>query len=385
MREDEAGVGSPVWASLSSRGGRSDNQDRCGDAAAPGGHLFVVADGLGGHAAGAVAAEACVSATLAAAGSGISLEPERLRGLFDAAHYAVQDAQRRDPATLGCRTTSVVLALANGSALWGHVGDTRLYHLRGGRVISQTLDHSVPQALVQTGAIQASEIRRHPDRNRLLRSLGGEGEIDPTLLETPIALEAGDAFLLCSDGLWEHVTEPEMEDTLRGAADPAAWLKRLEALVLRAARGSFDNYSATAVFLGAAGGARTASRGDRLWVLLLALLAALLLGLGLARCLRPPQAAWCSGRFLRIPCRSPRARPRWVAGTPGRRPAPGYTSRPPTPAARGGAEAQRWRRASTRSGRARESGITRSSPSSAPGASGSPTRPGTTGSRPTWP
>lgn len=335
MREDEAGVGSPVWASLSSRGGRSDNQDRCGDAAAPGGHLFVVADGLGGHAAGAVAAEACVSATLAAAGSGISLEPERLRGLFDAAHYAVQDAQRRDPATLGCRTTSVVLALANGSALWGHVGDTRLYHLRGGRVISQTLDHSVPQALVQTGAIQASEIRRHPDRNRLLRSLGGEGEVDPTLLEKPIALEAGDAFLLCSDGLWEHVTEPQMEDTLRGAADPAAWLKRLEALVLRAARGSFDNYSATAVFLGAAGGARTASRGDRLWVLLLALLAALLLGLGLARCLRPPQAGLVFGSLPAHPLPVAESTAQVGGGPPGSPPGPRLHFTPADPRSAG--------------------------------------------------
>jgi serine/threonine protein phosphatase PrpC len=287
MREGGAGVGVPTWASLSSRGGRSDNQDRCGDTAAPGGHLFVVADGLGGHAAGAVAAEAAVSATLAAARSGIALEPERLRGLFDVAHHAVQEAQRRDPATLGCRTTEVVLALSDGRALWGHVGDTRLYHLRGGRVVSQTLDHSVPQALVQTGAISASEIRRHPDRNRLLRSLGGEGEIAPTLLDGPVALEQGDAFLLCSDGLWEHVTEPEMEESLCGAQDPATWLRRLEERVLRAARGAFDNYSATAVFLGAAGGARRAPRGSRLARVALAALAALVLAIALGRCLEP--------------------------------------------------------------------------------------------------
>jgi serine/threonine protein phosphatase PrpC len=199
----------------------------------------------------------------------------------------VQEAQRRDPAAAGCRTTSVVLMVSGDRALWGHVGDTRLYHLRGGRIVAQTLDHSVPQALVQTGAIQASEIRRHPDRNRLLRSLGGEEDVAPALLDAPLTLESGDAFLLCSDGLWEHVTETEMEALLRGAGDPDTWLKRLEARVLGVARGAFDNYSATAVFVGRAGGAPSRA-GKRLLRLALILLAVLCVGLALQRCLREP-------------------------------------------------------------------------------------------------
>jgi serine/threonine protein phosphatase PrpC len=286
MREDEVAVGAPLWASLSSRGGRADNQDRCGEGPLPDGRVFVVADGLGGHAGGAVAAEACVTATLTAARDA-AFAPEALRAVFDAAHRAVQEAQRRDPAAAGCRTTSVVLMVSGDRALWGHVGDTRLYHLRGGRIVFQTLDHSVPQALVQTGAIQASEIRRHPDRNRLLRSLGGEEEVAPALLDAPVKLESGDAFLLCSDGLWEHVTEAEMEDLLRGAGDPDRWLKRLEARVLGVARGAFDNYSGTAVFVGRAGGAPSRV-GKRLLRLALILLAVLCLGLALQRCLQGP-------------------------------------------------------------------------------------------------
>lgn len=288
MREEEAAVGAPFWASLSSRGGRADNQDRCGEGPLPGGRVFVVADGLGGHAGGAVAAEACVGAVLAASRTA-AFTPDALRTLFEAAHRAVQDAQRRDPAASGCRTTAVVLMLSEGRALWGHVGDTRLYHLRGGRVVFQTLDHSVPQALVQTGAIEPSEIRRHPDRNRLLRSLGGEEDAAPALLEAPRALEAGDRFLLCSDGLWEHVTEAEMEALGAGAADPDTWLRRLEARLLETASGAFDNYSATAVFLAPPGAPAPRAGRSRL-ALALVLAAAFLLALGFQRCLRGPAA-----------------------------------------------------------------------------------------------
>jgi hypothetical protein len=142
-----------------------------------------------------------------------------------------------------------VLEISAGRATWAHVGDTRLYHFRDGRVAHQTLDHSMPQALVQAGAIRSDEIRRHPERNRLLKSLGGEGEVAPTFLEAPIALAPGDAFLLCTDGFWELVTEDEMQAALAGASGPAAWLERMESQVLKAATGAFDNYSATTVLV----------------------------------------------------------------------------------------------------------------------------------------
>ena len=249
MREGEqAAPVSPRWATISAPGGRRDNEDRAGETATPTGHAFVVADGLGGHAAGELAAQVCVAAVCEALRAEAAPTPEALRAAFEAGQRAVHEAQARDPAAIGCRTTAVVLVLAGDRALWGHLGDSRLYLFRGGRVIHQTLDHSVPQALVQTGAIRPSEIRRHPDRNRLLRSLGGEGEAEAELLEAPLALQPGDAFLLCSDGFWELVSEAEMEDALGAAKDPADWLRRLESRLLAQASGEFDNYTATAVF-----------------------------------------------------------------------------------------------------------------------------------------
>jgi serine/threonine protein phosphatase PrpC len=246
-------IGPPVSASLSARGGRAKNEDRCGEGGAGPRRIFVVADGLGGHAAGEVAAEAAVAALVGGFARAPALSAGGLRALFAAAHAAVREAERRDPRAFGCRTTAVALATDGERALWGHVGDSRLYHLRGGRVASQTADHSVPQALVQAGLLDPSGIRAHPDRNRLLRCLGGEGPWEPGLAPAPIELTDGDAFLLCTDGFWELVTEAEMEEALEGAADPSAWLRRLEALLLERARGEFDNYSATGVFFGAAG------------------------------------------------------------------------------------------------------------------------------------
>lgn len=288
MQEDGAGLLTPVWASLSSRGGRAENQDRCGDAATPAGRAFVVADGLGGHAGGAVAAAACVEASLDALKSPGMLSRDRLDAAFEAAQHAVQDAPRRDPAVEGCRTTAVVLEIARGRAIWGHLGDTRLYLFRSGAIAHQTLDHSMPQALVQTGAIRPEEIRRHPERNRLLKSLGGDGEAIPTLEDEPIAVAAGDAFLLCTDGFWELVTEEEMLAALAGVAGPAEWLDRMEAGLVRVASGAHDNYSATAVILRDGPIPAAAARG--VGKTLLRLLAAALLGAAAAAAWRCAQA-----------------------------------------------------------------------------------------------
>lgn len=241
----------PASASISSAGGRAANEDRSGDGPTGGaGRAFVVADGLGGHAGGALAADRAVTALLRALAEGPALAGGSLARAFAAAGEAVHAAELAEPAARGCRTTAVALVLEGGSALWGHVGDSRLYHLRAGRIAHQTLDHSVPQALVQAGALAPEAIRRHPDRNRVLRSLGGPDPVEVALAPAPIATGAGDAFLLCSDGFWELVPEDVMERTFAAARGPADWLARMERELLAAAHGSFDNYTATAVLIG---------------------------------------------------------------------------------------------------------------------------------------
>ncbi len=230
-------------AFLSRRGMRANNEDACGY----GNGCWVVADGLGGHAGGEVASRLAVEAFLGTWCSGRPIKAATLvQGLEEAA-TAIQTRQGEQPGLRGMCTTLVVLATDGEQALWAHVGDSRLYVFRGGRVSFQTEDHSVPQALVQAGKLTPAGVRDHPDRNRLLRAVGDGQPPEPTLAPAPHGLEEGDAFLLCSDGFWESVTEGEMEGALAKATDARDWLDRMELVLRRHAKPDQDNYTALAV------------------------------------------------------------------------------------------------------------------------------------------
>lgn len=111
----------------------------------------------------------------------------------------------------------------------------------------QTRDHSVPQMLVLTGEIKTEEIRSHPDRNKLLRALGDDRETVKFEL-TRFDVRAGDAFLLCSDGFWEPVTESEMLALLQSEPTARAWLEKMSRLAAENSGGkAMDNYTAVAV------------------------------------------------------------------------------------------------------------------------------------------
>lgn len=231
-------------ASLSRTGARAHNEDDWGYRDG----CWVVADGLGGHGGGEVAARLAVEAMLGAWDPTAPLTTEALTRGLAAAAAAIHSHQTEDPGLSGMRTTLVVLATDGAHALWAHVGDSRLYVLREGRVRLQTEDHSVPQALVRAGELTQAGVRDHPDRNRLLRALGDGQPPRPTLAAVPLEILPGDAFLLCSDGFWEAVTEGEMEVALAKARDAHDWLERMELGLRRhQARPGQDNYTALAV------------------------------------------------------------------------------------------------------------------------------------------
>ena len=202
--------------------------------------FFSVCDGMGGHAAGQIASqlacEALGKAIEVSASSGGSLT-ERLRtAVLHANHEIFTTAQRR-PELAGMGTTVVALLVAGDRAALAHVGDSRAYRLRAGRLRQLTDDHSLVGELLRRREISADAAREHPHRHVLTRALGVRPRVEPDLAE--LGLQPGDVFVLCSDGLTNHVHDDEIAKVLSSRLAPAEACERL--IDLANARGGEDN------------------------------------------------------------------------------------------------------------------------------------------------
>ena len=193
-------------------GGRHNNQDRHDWVESGAAVLLVVADGMGGHRHGEVAAQTAVQTVVTSFRQETSPrldDPGRflMRSILNA-HAAINDyaALRAIPMEDAPRTTCVACVIQDGQAIWAHVGDSRLYHLRHGAQLSRTKDHSRVQMLIDAGEITEEEAQVHPHRNLVYTCLGGD--VPPRIdLSGPARLDRGDLLLLCSDGVWSPAAE----------------------------------------------------------------------------------------------------------------------------------------------------------------------------------
>jgi len=236
-------------------GGRPYNEDYANYLLLSDYSCWVLADGLGGHGGGEMAAQLAVETVLDTFARQPGMSTEHLGTYLSAANSAVINAQSKDPRLANMRTTLTLLISDYQSAVWAHIGDTRLYYFHQGLLEGNrpaTKDHSVPQAMADAGDIAQKDIRFHEDRNRLLRAMGNPSDFRPAIT-TPIALNAGDSLLLCTDGFWEYVTEPEMTLELRQSSGAEKWLaamkERLELKIADKKITGNDNYSAIAVMI----------------------------------------------------------------------------------------------------------------------------------------
>jgi PPM family protein phosphatase len=202
------------------------------------GRLAVVADGMGGHQGGKVASTIAVEAVRDWYFNHPDLDPhDALRSAFQDAHAAIQEYSRQHPGLAGMGTTCTAVAILDNQLHYGHVGDSRLYLIRGGNISQITQDHSQVARLVQDGLITPEEAAVHPQRNVLTAAMG----IDPAAAdfsESPLLLHSDDILLICSDGLHGLVSDQEML-TNATSLDPVEACKELVRLAKE--RGGFDN------------------------------------------------------------------------------------------------------------------------------------------------
>jgi PPM family protein phosphatase len=225
---------------------RSDNEDSVAGDAAIG--FAVLADGMGGHNAGEVASRIAVDVVnttfRSAAFLGERLEAERAESFVGtaiaAANSAVLALAGTDPRYRGMGTTLLVAFWHDNSVTYGHVGDSRLYLLRAGKLERLTRDHTIVQQQFEQGRISAEEVRYAANRNVLTRAVGIDTEVEADLHTRTIG--AGDLYLLCSDGLTDMMTDDEIGRTLLACrADVNTAAVRLVELANEA--GGHDNIS----------------------------------------------------------------------------------------------------------------------------------------------
>ena len=239
------------YAEVSLQGGRGENQDRIAVAASEHAALLIIADGMGGYADGARAAEITRQTVLESFSH--TAQP-----LFDPlgflhltlgrAHEEVVKLGAQAPIDRRPRATCALCLIQQGGAWWAHIGDSRIYHFRDGQLIGRSRDHSHVEGLLREGLITAEQAQAHPMRNYVECCLGGGAMLPDMAITCRRRLEPGDALLVCSDGLWGPLKDEEIAAALCASGSPIG--EKLMTLARRAVKragpGS-DNTSAAAL------------------------------------------------------------------------------------------------------------------------------------------
>ncbi|WP_377155197.1 PP2C family protein-serine/threonine phosphatase [Roseateles sp. UC29_93] len=238
-------------AACSEQGARNNNEDAIVAHENGPGWYAVLADGAGGHRNGAEAARRAVHRMQTSLGDAtLPWRPELLTGAVLAAH---DDVRRGVEGTGRDRMHTTLVALCvdaqRNFALWTHVGDSRLYRIRGGDIDTITQDDSVVQMLIEAGLLTPEQAEDHPHKNHLVAALGIEDDLNPHTT-APQPLQDGDVFLLCSDGWWGSAGDTLIHDTLRNAGSPDDWLAAMRAVIEERRLPDQDNFSAIALWVG---------------------------------------------------------------------------------------------------------------------------------------
>jgi len=223
------------YAKVSALGDREENQDRAAVVAAENAAIMLVFDGMGGHENGALAAEIGLKIVqdMFMASTLPLFDPKGF--LYTAmanAHDKVVKVGLDVAVDYRPRATCAICLIQEGGCWWGHIGDSRLYHLRKGKMVTRSRDHSHVELLIQDGEITEEQAINHPMRNFVECCIGGDSAVPDMSITRKMQLEPGDVLLACTDGLWSGIPDDVMADMATRRADSLA--DNLKALSVRA-------------------------------------------------------------------------------------------------------------------------------------------------------
>jgi len=238
------------YADISLLGGREENQDRVSAAVAEQAALLIAVDGMGGHADGARAAQVTQQVITEAFWHAPQPMFDPLGFLhltLGRAHAEVVKLGTQLPLEQRPRATCAVCLIQEHASWWAHVGDSRVYQIRRGELIARSRDHSHVELLLREGLISAEQAQTHPMRNFVECCLGGDPILPDMTLSRRRAIEPGDLLLVCTDGFWGPLKDPEVAGSLNGGGQLREQLAELGARAVRRAGPGSDNTSAAAL------------------------------------------------------------------------------------------------------------------------------------------
>ncbi len=238
-------------AKFSHIGNRDENQDRVEILIGDHTVLAMVLDGMGGHSDGAqaaITAIATMSDRFRQSKQPLPFPERFLARTIGDAHDALVEIGRNEHIDAKPRATCAVCLVQDEVAIWAHLGDSRIYHLRDGKVAERTRDHTHVELLLQEGLIDESEIPFHPMRSFVEHCLGGDRPKPPVTVSEPSILQPGDTLLLCSDGLWGGVADSRMAEAFAGNdSNPQEILEKLVKDAVASNSPNSDNTTAAAL------------------------------------------------------------------------------------------------------------------------------------------
>ena len=240
MRKDEAKF---ITEFLSEAGTKAENNDYFGYVLLDNYAIWAAADGFDEEDGAKVAARIAVESVI----EYFMLRPrfnyDVIKEMMDYANLKVKEKQE-EAKKYSLMHTSLLIVISNyNSILYGNVGNTRFYHIRGGYIVSQSKDDTIAQLLVDEEALNVSDMRFHRQRNDLLQAIGDFGKIKPNIIKSPVELMEKDVFCLTTVGFWENIDEHDMENDLSRFEDKKQWLNSLEKRILASLRDNIENYT----------------------------------------------------------------------------------------------------------------------------------------------